>query len=100
MTTSCLIRRRSRGKRLFDVTPSDPTGLGLTILVGTVSAMPVKLQRDEKLYGDARAALGAAGVDHPAATNGFHADSKSVGFLAAGDGWLIRAFHGCSQRKK
>jgi hypothetical protein len=34
---------------------------------------------------DARAAFGASGVDYATATNGFHADPKAMGFLAAGD---------------
>jgi len=45
------------------------------------------------LYSQAMTALGAASVDHLAATLGSHANQKTVGTLAANDRRLIRAFH-------
>jgi len=42
---------------------------------------------------DACTALRAAGVDDGAAACGFHANQKTMGLLATGDGRLIGAFH-------
>jgi hypothetical protein len=43
----------------------------------------------------AMTALGATGIDHCAATAGFHPHEKTVGTLATGDGRLIGTFHDC-----
>jgi hypothetical protein len=51
------------------------------------------LQLPANLNGDTRAAFGTAGIDHAAATNGFHANSKAMGFLSAGHGGLVGTFH-------
>ena len=53
--------------------------------------------RGLQLNSDTRAAFGAAGVDHPATSNGFHANSEAVGFFAARDGRLVGTFHDCSR---
>jgi hypothetical protein len=45
------------------------------------------------LDGQTFATLGAACVDHSAATTGFHANQKAVGTGATCLGWLIGAFH-------
>jgi hypothetical protein len=42
------------------------------------------------------AALGAASVDHGAATTGFHANQKAMGTGASGLGGLVGALHGRS----
>ena len=51
------------------------------------------LQLAVSLDGDACAAFGAAGVNHAATANGFHANSESVRFFAACNGRLISTFH-------
>jgi len=45
------------------------------------------------LDSETRAAFGSAGVDDLAATCCLHANTKTVGFLAAGYGWLVGTFH-------
>ena len=50
-----------------------------------------------RLDSNTRAAFGAAGIDYPTTANGFHANSKAVGFFAAGDGRLVGTFHGGSR---
>lgn len=55
-----------------------------------------RLQLARNLDGDASAAFGAAGINHAAATDRFHANPKSVCFLAACDGRLVSTFHGNS----
>ena len=54
------------------------------------------LQLAASLDGDACATFGAAGVNHASTANGFHANSESVRFFAACDGWLIGTFHNWS----
>ena len=46
------------------------------------------------LDGQAFAAFGAAGIEHGAATTGFHANQKAMGTGAVDFGRLIGAFHG------
>ena len=55
------------------------------------------LQLAENLDGDTRATLGTTGIDNTTAANGFHANSEAVGFLAAGNGRLVRTFHDYSR---
>ena len=57
------------------------------------------LQDATALYSDTRAALGAAGVNYPSATHGFHANSEAVGLFAAGNGRLVGTFHDYSRLK-
>lgn len=52
------------------------------------------------LDGEALAALCATCVDHGTTATGFHADTETVGALAAGNGWLECAFHGKSKVKE
>jgi hypothetical protein len=51
---------------------------------------------EHSLDSQALAALGAASVDHSAATACLHADQKTVGTGAACFGWLVGAFHNSS----
>ena len=53
---------------------------------------------DTCLYGDAGAALGAAGIDNRASTGSLHSNQKAMGFLASGNGGLIGTFHNYSLR--
>lgn len=55
--------------------------------------MAARMETRQRLDGQTGAALGTARVDHAATTNGFHANEKAVGFLAAGNGGLIGTFH-------
>ena len=71
-------------------------GFHLWLLRGQRNACSARLLI-RGLDGDTRAAFGAASINYAAATNCFHADSESVGFFAAGDGGLVRAFHDCSR---
>ena len=45
------------------------------------------------LDGQAFAAFGATGIDHGAASAGFHADQKAMGARTARFGGLVSAFH-------
>lgn len=51
------------------------------------------MRRDRDLNSDPGAALGAASVDDRAATGRLHADTKTVGLFAAGNGRLVGTFH-------
>jgi hypothetical protein len=55
------------------------------------------LQNATSLYSDTCATLGTTGIDHPSAANGFHANSKAVGFFATGNRRLVGAFHDYSR---
>ena len=57
------------------------------------------LQGASALYSDTRTALGAAGIDYASAAYGFHANSKAMGFFAAGYGRLVGTFHDYSRLK-
>ena len=57
------------------------------------------LQDSTALYSDTRTALGAACINYASAAYGFHADSKAMGFFAAGYGRLVGAFHDYSRLK-
>ena len=53
-----------------------------------------------RLYGETSAAFGTACVDNRTAARCFHTNAKTVGFFAAGYGWLIGAFHNRTQLKR
>ena len=50
-----------------------------------------------RLNCNTRTAFGAPGIDYPTTADGFHANSKAVGFFAAGDGRLVGTFHDSSR---
>jgi hypothetical protein len=68
------------------------------IKAGTNRSRPA--QRLFWLYGQALAALGTTRIDNGTAATRFHADAKTVGTLATGDGRLESAFHWGSKIKE
>lgn len=50
------------------------------------------------LYSQTFATFGATCVQNSAATASFHANAKTVGALATGNGGLVGAFHGVSKK--
>ena len=57
-------------------------------------------ETEKALDGQTLAALGAASVDHGAATTGFHANAETMGTFATGDGRLVGTFHDGLARSK
>ena len=68
------------------------TVLCLSGAVGTMS--------ESHLDGQTFTAFGATGVDHGAATTGFHANTEAVCAFATGYGRLVSTFHGNSTKNK